>query len=72
MPSLSTMAKGVATGIQFSPVTVEAMHSALTKLCDLFEDRKTWSKMQRNAMAQPVDWAPSAARYAALYGELTA
>ncbi|APX13506.1 glycogen synthase GlgA [Tateyamaria omphalii] len=66
----ATMAKGVATGLQFHPVTADALSNALMQLCDLFETPKLWSKMQRNAMAQPVGWAPSAAAYAALYDDL--
>lgn len=67
----ATMAKEVATGLQFHPVTAEALTNALTQLCDLFAQPKIWSKMQRNAMAHPVGWAPSAAAYAALYADLT-
>ncbi|WP_299771864.1 glycogen synthase GlgA [uncultured Tateyamaria sp.] len=66
----ATMAKQVATGLQFHPVTADALSNALMQLCDLFAVPKLWSKMQRNAMAQPVGWAPSAAAYAALYDDL--
>ncbi|WP_189367752.1 glycogen synthase GlgA [Tateyamaria omphalii] len=66
----ATMAKQVATGLQFHPVTADALSNALMQLCDLFAAPKLWSKMQRNAMAQPVGWAPSAAAYAALYDDL--
>jgi starch synthase len=58
---------GVATGLQFSPVTVERLAAALSKLCDLHGDRKAFAQMQRRGMAQPVDWAVSAAEYADLY-----
>lgn len=66
----ATMAKQVATGLQFHPVTADALSNALMLLCDLFAEPKLWSKMQRNAMAQPVGWAASAAAYAALYNDL--
>ncbi len=66
----ATMAKEVATGLQFHPVTADALSNVLMQLCDLFAAPKLWSKMQRNAMAQPVGWAPSAAAYAALYDDL--
>ncbi|MEM8654005.1 MAG: glycogen synthase GlgA [Pseudomonadota bacterium] len=66
----ATMVKGLATGLQFHPVTANALTNALIQLCDLFEQPKIWSKMQRNAMAHPVGWAPSAAAYAALYSDL--
>ncbi|MEM9350056.1 MAG: glycogen synthase GlgA, partial [Pseudomonadota bacterium] len=68
--SSATLAKGVATGIQFHPVTADALRNALTKLCDLYADEKTWAKMQRNAMAHPVSWESSAEAYAALYRSL--
>ncbi|WP_299044314.1 glycogen synthase GlgA [uncultured Tateyamaria sp.] len=68
----ATLAKEVATGLQFHPITADALSNALTQLCDLFERPKMWSKMQRNAMAHPVGWAPSAAAYAALYSDLKA
>jgi starch synthase len=68
--TLATMARQVATGIQFQPVTADALTYALSQLCDFYAEPKTWSKMQRNAMAQPVGWGPSAAAYAALYASL--
>ena len=61
---------GVATGVQFRPVTAEALAEALDQLCDLFADRELWNRMQRNAMRQPVGWDVSAAEYAALYESL--
>lgn len=63
----ATLAKQVATGIQFFPVTTEALINAFTRLCDLYAQPRLWSKLQRNAMAQPVGWQHSAATYAALY-----
>lgn len=63
----ATLARQVATGVQFFPVTTGALATALDRLCDLYDDPKTWSKMQRNAMAQPVGWDQSAERYAELY-----
>ncbi|MEL7344414.1 MAG: glycogen synthase GlgA [Pseudomonadota bacterium] len=66
----ATMARGVATGFQFHPVTSASLSNAFTKLCDVFEAPKVWSKMQRNAMNHPVGWGPSAAAYAALYAKL--
>lgn len=65
------LARGVATGVQFSPVTAESLRSGLTRLCDLYRDRDTWSRMVSNAMAHPVGWDQSARAYAALYARLT-
>lgn len=66
----ATLARQVATGLQFHPVTSGALTNALMRLCDLFEAPEIWSKTQRNAMAQPVGWAPSAEAYARLYADL--
>ncbi|WP_168223014.1 glycogen synthase GlgA [Oceanicola sp. D3] len=66
----ATMAREVATGLQFHPITAEALGNALSRLCTLFQAPKLWSKVQRNAMAHPAGWGPSAAAYAALYADL--
>lgn len=58
---------GVATGIQFGPVTAERLGAALGKLCDLYADPVTFARMQRQGMRQPVDWGASAAEYGSLY-----
>jgi starch synthase len=68
--SPAALAAGVATGIQFHPVTADALRGALTQLCDLFADRPTWEEMAANAMAQPVGWPRSARAYARLYRDL--
>ncbi len=61
---------GAATGIQFSPVTADALGFALERTFDLFADRKTWKKIQARAMAHPVGWETSATEYMALYDDL--
>ena len=60
------MAAGAATGLQFHPLTAQALAQALMKLVNLYQDRDTWTKMMKNAMAAPVGWDQSAAAYAAL------
>ncbi|MBI1416462.1 MAG: glycogen synthase GlgA [Limimaricola sp.] len=70
--SPAALAMGVATGIQFHPVTADALTGALTQLCDLFAQPAAWDMMQRNAMRQPVGWGPSAGAYGALYRGLAA
>ena len=64
------LAAGVATGIQFNPVTSDALAQALIKLCDLYAQADVWAKLQRNAMRHPVGWANSAGQYANLYRNL--
>lgn len=63
----ATLARDVATGIQFHPVTEHALENALSRLCDLYAAPERWRKLQRNAMAHPVGWDRSAAEYAELY-----
>lgn len=63
----AALARGVATGIQFHPITADALQTAIDRLCDLHSDAESWTKLQRNGMAHPVGWDTSAAAYAALY-----
>ncbi len=63
---------GAATGVQFHPVTAQGLGFALDRLCDLYAERKTWGRMQRNAMHAEVGWDASARQYATLYDALAA
>ena len=68
--SPAALAVEVATGLQFSPVTADAFGNALLRLCDIFNDADAWTKIQRNAMKQPVSWETSAAAYNDLYAQV--
>jgi len=68
--SPAAMSKGVATGVQFNPITTQSLRNALTRLCDLYDQPDLWAQLQTNAQAQPVDWGTSAKAYAALYHEI--
>ncbi|NKX43776.1 glycogen synthase GlgA [Roseicyclus persicicus] len=61
---------GVATGVQFHPVSAAALSRAFDRLCALYRQPDLWLRMQRNAMRHPVGWDQSAAEYAALYDGL--
>lgn len=61
---------GVATGVQFSPTTVEALSSAIGRMFDLFGQPVLWRRLQERAMKHPVGWSESAKAYAALYKSL--
>ncbi|MXQ09408.1 glycogen synthase GlgA [Alphaproteobacteria bacterium GH1-50] len=61
---------GVATGLQFGPITAHAMAGALMRLTELYAEPETWAQLQANAMRQEVGWNASAAEYAALYQEV--
>ena len=59
-----------ATGVQFSPVTQEALEHALRRATDLYADRRAWTSLQQAGMKSDVSWTRSAARYAELYRAL--
>lgn len=61
---------GVATGLQFSPVTTEALREAIRRAVELFADEAAWRRIQRRGMKSNVSWAHSAKRYADLYASL--
>lgn len=61
---------GVATGIQFSPTTVEALSAAIGRLFELYNRPVLWRQMQERAMKHPVGWSESAKAYATLYQSL--
>lgn len=63
---------GVATGVQFAPVTVDALGAALDRTINLYNRPKAWKKIQRRGMKTDVSWQASAARYAELYARLVA
>lgn len=69
--SPAALAQGVATGLQFFPINAQALANAFVRLLDLYDDKKGWKAMQRNAMKQPVGWTTSAARYKDIYDSLT-
>ncbi|MGO9172919.1 MAG: glycogen synthase GlgA [Rhodomicrobium sp.] len=64
------LAAGVATGVQFSPVTADSLAAALRKAAWLFRNGAAWRIMQKNGMATDVSWRQPARRYASLYREL--
>jgi len=66
------LAADVATGVQFLPVTAEGLARAFERTFALWRRPETWRGLQTRGMAQDVSWKRSAARYAALYGDLVA
>jgi len=57
----------LATGIQFYPVTREALETALHHTADLWSDRAAWQALQANAMQRDVSWAEPADEFLRLY-----
>ena len=63
----AAMAAGVATGIQFSPLSVEALGYALDRALAVYRDPETMRRMRLNGMRVDVSWRGPAKRYATLY-----
>lgn len=59
-------------GLQFAPVTSEALALSLERAVSLWHDRPTWLRLQQHAMAAEVGWRRPARQYAALFRELAA
>src|SRR5262245_57415454 len=57
----------LTTGIQFYPVTREALEAALRRTADLWSDRGAWQAVQANAMQTDVSWAEPADEFLRLY-----
>ncbi|MGA0538979.1 glycogen synthase GlgA [Neotabrizicola sp. VNH66] len=66
------LAAGVATGVTFWPTDELGLSQALRRLLALHADRKGWTRLVRNGMAQQLGWEVSARAYAALYDGLLA
>ena len=66
----AALAANTGTGVQFSPVTANALRGALSRTADLYADSATWRGMQLRGMAENFDWSRPGAEYAALYQSL--
>ena len=52
----AALAAGVATGMQFAPVTVPALEHALRRAAALYRQPTAWQALRRNGMAADVSW----------------
>lgn len=64
------LSAGVATGLQFHPVALDALTMTLRRATSLYADADDWQIMQQNGMAADVSWSAPARRYADLYRSL--
>ena len=64
------LAAKAGTGVLFSPVTADALTTAIERTVALWADKAAWRGLQRRGMATDVSWTRPAARYAALYRTL--
>ena len=68
--SPENLAADVATGFAFADIDAGGLAGALTRACDLYAEPAAWQRLRHRAMSNPVDWGPSAERYAALFAEI--
>lgn len=68
--NVAAMQAEVATGVQFAPPSETALADAIRRVLALYDDEKSWKKMQRRGMKSDVSWQASAGRYAQLYAAL--
>jgi starch synthase len=65
-------ATGEGNGIVFDHPNSDAVRWAFRYAMELFEDRKTWKKLVKNAMAADTSWKVQAKEYVALYERMSA
>ena len=65
-----SLANNTATGILFKQASSGALLEAIKRAMLLFNDKKTWKKIQVNAMKKDFSWKKSAKQYLALYEEI--
>jgi starch synthase len=64
-------ASGVATGLQFSPLSVDGLTHALDRALAIYRDPVSMRRMRLNGMRADVSWRGPARRYAALYRSIS-
>lgn len=67
----AAVSAGVATGFQFAPDSGDALMHAVGRAVDLHRAAAVWTQIQKQGMKADVSWNRSAARYAALYRQLS-
>jgi starch synthase len=66
------LSAGCATGLQFAPVSADALAAALRKAVGLFADPPLWRQIQLNGLKSDVSWTLPARTYANLFRNLAA
>ena len=64
-------AAGVATGVQFSPLSVDALGYAIDRALAIYRVPATMRRLRLNGMRADVSWRGPARRYAALYRSIS-
>jgi starch synthase len=65
-----SLGKNSATGISFKEASSGALLEAIKRTLLLYNDKKTWKKIQMAAMEKDFSWKNSAEQYLALYEEI--
>jgi len=65
-----SIANNKATGISFKEASPGALLESMKRAMLLFNDKKTWKKIQATAMKKDFSWENSAKQYLALYNEI--
>ncbi len=65
-----SLAKNIATGISFKEASSGALLESIKRAMLLFNDKKTWKKIQIVAMEKDFSWKNSAKQYLDLYNEI--
>lgn len=69
--SPENLAADVATGFSFADIDAGGLAWSLERAREFHADPASWQRLRHRAMSTPVDWGPSAARYAGLFTEIT-
>jgi len=65
--SEDNLTKGVANGFKMHSSDTNTLLSTMQRAVDLYEDKSTWSSVQKTAMNGDFSWQISAEKYLALY-----
>ncbi len=63
-------ATGLGTGFKFSGYDPADFYAAIERALAVFPDKKAWTKLMRNGMAQNFSWEESAKQYITVFEEV--
>jgi starch synthase len=68
--NVAALAADAATGIVFTPVSIEGLTHAITRAMGLYHQPKVWRALQKRGMKCDFSWGQSGKAYADLYKQL--
>lgn len=63
---------GKGNGFVFNEYSSMALFNAVQRALEIYKDKATWAKLQRNGMAEDHSWSASAKEYEKLYRKIVA